>query len=111
MEAVGLPSPGQIYQLGFGPSYSWQARVSAAEPDVTFELEITVADSDWQGSRIGFSLEEQNGRTQVQFRHTGWPEQNAHFRTSGFCWAMYLRLLKRYCESGEVIPYNMRLKA
>ena len=106
-----MPSPGQIYQLGFGPSYSWQARVSAAEPDVTFELEITVADSDWQGSRIGFSLEEQNGRTQVQFRHTGWPEQNAHFRTSVFCWAMYLRLLKRYCESGEVIPYNMRLKA
>jgi hypothetical protein len=66
-----LPSPGQIYQLDFGPAYSWQARVSAAAPDVTFELEMTIADSDWQGSRIGFSLEAQNGRTQVQFRHTG----------------------------------------
>jgi hypothetical protein len=34
---------------------------------------------------------------------------SAHYRTSSFCWAMYLRLLKRYVEHGEVVPYEKRL--
>ena len=36
---------------------------------------------------------------------------NAHYRTSAFCWAMYLRLLKKYVETGEVVPYERRLEA
>ena len=31
--------------------------------------------------------------------------------TSTFCWAMYLRLLKRFVEAGEVVPYAERLDA
>lgn len=46
---------------------------------------------------------------EVLFYHTGWKEANAHYRISAFCWAMYLRLLKRYVESGERVRYEERL--
>ncbi|HMY76632.1 MAG TPA: SRPBCC domain-containing protein, partial [Blastocatellia bacterium] len=70
---------------------------------------ITVAMDDWMNARVGFRLEERDGATQVRFHHTGWPEASEHYRISSFCWAMYLRLLKRYVEFGEVVPYDQRL--
>ncbi len=60
---------------------------------------------------MGFALAPMEGGTHVAFSHTGWPAANAHFRTSSFCWAMYLRLFKRYVEAGEVVPYARRLDA
>ena len=41
--------------------------------------------------------------------HLGWPEANAHYRTSCHCWALYLRVLRRYLENGESVPYEVRL--
>ena len=35
---------------------------------------------------------EGKGATRVKFHHTGWPEQNEHWRVSCFCWTMYLRI-------------------
>ena len=32
-----------------------------------------------------------------------------HFRISSYCWAMYLRVLKRGVEFGEAVPYKDRL--
>jgi uncharacterized protein YndB with AHSA1/START domain len=34
---------------------------------------------------------------------------DAHYRVSCYCWAMYLRILKRYLEHGETVPYAKRL--
>jgi hypothetical protein len=34
---------------------------------------------------------------------------NDHFRISCYCWPMYLRLLRRHIEHGEVVPYADRL--
>jgi hypothetical protein len=36
---------------------------------------------------------------------------NEHYRISTFCWAMYLRLMKKAIETGEVVPYAVRLDA
>ena len=35
--------------------------------------------------------------------------KNDHYKISSYCWAMYLRILKRYVESGEEVPYENRL--
>jgi hypothetical protein len=48
-------------------------------PGVAFELRMTHADR-------------------------GWPEANGHYRTSCHCWALYLRILRRYLEFGETVP-------
>jgi uncharacterized protein YndB with AHSA1/START domain len=107
--SVVKPAKEGEYKLGFGPGYEWRAKVSQWVPDSEFELTVTDADNDWQGTRVGFRLTENDGMTSVLFHHLDWPESNEHYRTSSFCWAMYLRLLKRYVEFGEVVPYAIRL--
>jgi len=108
-ESSGEPLEGTELALGFGPEYRWRARVVRSRPPVEFEIELTHADADWTGSRVGFVLEPNGEKTQVHFRHVGWPQPNEHWRISCFCWAMYLRLLRRYVEQGEVVPYHQRL--
>lgn len=112
LTAEGEPVESAIWQLGFGPGYDWKAVVSRCEPQVAIEYQLTTqADADWVGTRVGFELVPKTGKTEVLFRHSGWPEENAHYRTSCFCWAMYLRLLKRYVEAGEFVAYGERLDA
>lgn len=110
-QSTGKPGKGEEYELGFGPGYDWRAEVSQCVPDSEFELRLTSAHEDWQGTRVGFALEEEKGLTQVRFHHSGWPQDNEHYRVSCYCWAMYLRLLKRYVEQGEKVPYEDRLDA
>ena len=60
--------------------------------------------------RVGFTLEDRgNGRTWVRFTHVGWPGAGAHYRTSSHCWALYLRVLRRFVEHGETVPCADRL--
>ncbi len=107
----GKPEEGGRYELSFGPGYDWRAVVSQCVPGRKFELRIVSAHEDWKGTRVGFALDEKKGATQVRFHHLDWPAANEHFQTSCYCWAMYLRLLKRYVERGEVVPYEQRLDA
>jgi len=95
--------------LGFGPGYDWRARVTRYVENREFELTMTKADSDWLNTQIGFILMEINGTTHVEFYHTGWPVLNDHYKISSYCWAMYLRILRRYIEFGELVPYEERL--
>ena len=105
----GVPALGNEYVLDFGPGYEWKAVVTACAVERAFELELTDADGDWTSTRVGFALSPIKNGTQVRFHHTGWPEPNDHYRTSSFCWAMYLRILKRWLEHGEIVPYERRL--
>jgi len=108
-KSAGNPVQGTEYELWFGHEYDWRARVTRCEPGVAFELELTRADPDWTGTRVGFELEVREGSTGVRFHHTGWPQPNEHYRISCHCWAMYLRVLRRYIEHGETVPYEDRL--
>ena len=105
----GRPRVGAEYALGFGPEYNWEARVTRCVRNKEFELELVEAMNDWMGTRVGFSLVAAGDHTQVSFSHSGWKETSHHFRTSSFCWAMYLRILQRYLELGETVPYEERL--
>ena len=66
---------------------------------------------DWVGTRVGFEMDVDGETTRLRFYHTGWPADNDHFRRSSYCWAMYLRLLKRFVEHDETVPYEKRLDA
>ena len=107
--SAGERAPGAEFQLGFGPGYDWRATVTKCVPNAEFELQIVHADPDWLGTRIEFRLEGRPGLTQLRFRHSGWPEANEHWRVSCYCWPAYLRLLRRYLEHGEIVPYEQRL--
>jgi hypothetical protein len=68
------------------------------------------ANPNWKGTRVGFCLHGEQ-TTNVRFYHTGWPMANEHWRISCYCRAMYLRILRRYLEHGESVPYETRLDA
>jgi hypothetical protein len=102
---------GAEYQLSFGPEHDWSARVTRYVPNSEFELEMVRADKDWMGTRVGLRLDDRGETTWVRFHHTGWPSANEHYRISCNCWAMYLRILRRYLEHGESVPYESRLDA
>lgn len=88
----GEPRQGAEYTLTFGPEYDWKGKVARYVPDSAFEIEITRAHPDWMGTRVGSELRpEGKDGTRVRFYHTGWPAENAHWRVSCYCWAMYLR--------------------
>jgi uncharacterized protein YndB with AHSA1/START domain len=110
LSSKGTPKVGETYELFFGEKYDWRGRVTKCTPNKEIEWELTVADKDWTGSRVGLQLEEKNGVTHVRFHHSGWKEENGHFRKSSFCWAMYLRIMKRYVEFGEKVEYDKRLE-
>jgi uncharacterized protein YndB with AHSA1/START domain len=105
----GTPSRGAEYELRFGPEYEWAASVTRYVPNSEFELEMIRADDDWIGTRVTFELEDRGETTWVRFRHSGWPSANEHYRISCNCWALYLRILRRYLEHGESVPYERRL--
>ncbi len=111
-QAVGRKAvEGAEYELWFGPQYDWRAKVTRCVPNSEFELEILRADKDWSRTRVGLRLEGRGDATWVRFYHTGWPSTNEHYRISCNCWAMYLRILRRYLEHGESVPYESRLDA
>ena len=96
--------------LDFGPEYRWRAEVTDMVHNRCIELQFTHAMPDWLGSRLRIELfASSDSGTVVRFAHTGWADASEHYRVSSFCWAMYLRLLKRYVEHGEVVPYESRL--
>lgn len=111
VKSVGEPRLGAEYELWFGPQYDWRAKVTRCVPGAEFELELTRADKEWLGTKVGFRLQGRGGATQVRFHHTGWPDETEHYRVSCYCWAMYLRVLRRYLEHGERVPYERRLDA
>jgi uncharacterized protein YndB with AHSA1/START domain len=107
----GDPGLHEMYKLYFGPQYNWIAIVSKYIPNKEFELNITDADPDWIDTRVGFLLHHKNDVTEVHFYHKNWPQSNDHYKISCYCWAMYLRILKRYLEYGEQVPYGNRLSS
>ena len=111
LKSSGQPEPGAEYTLDFGPGHEWHALVSVCEPERSFELQLVDADADWAGTQVGFELRGSRDGTHVSFHHRGWAAAEDHYRTSTFCWAMYLRILKRHLEVGETVPYELRLDA
>ena len=109
-QCSGEPRLGAEYDLCFGPEYQWRGRVSRYRSDAEFELELTRSDDEWMGTRVGFQLQDNGEATQVRFHHVGWPEPSEHYRVSCYCWAMYLRVLKRHLEHGEFVPYEHALR-
>lgn len=109
--SAGRAIEGMSYELWFGPEHDWRAIVTKCVPNAEFELKMSRAHPDWLDTRVGFALRPEGSGTRVEFHHLGWPDANDHFRISTFCWAMYLRALRRHLECGEKIAYEDRIAA
>ncbi len=110
-KSAGSPEMGAEYELFFGEDYDWRAEVIKSSQPNVLEWKMTKSDEDWHNTAIGFEILKEDKFSHVKFHHKGWKEANDHFRRSNYCWATYLRLLKRYIEHGEFVPYEHRSSA
>jgi uncharacterized protein YndB with AHSA1/START domain len=107
----GEPVQGGGYVFDFGGGCVWRARVAELVRDSFVEYRMTEAADDWMGTSLKFVIEPANGMTLLRFSHEGWEAQSDHFRRTSFCWALYLRLLRRFAETGETVEYERRYDA
>ena len=103
-----MPETGSTYGLDFGPGYRWQGLYPHATPSGGSSGKLAKPDGDWTGTRVGARFTARGDATVVDFYHSGWRHANDHFRTSSCCWANYLRVLRRFVEQGERVPYDWR---
>lgn len=108
LECEGKPIKGETYNFFFTPEYDWYGKVTKAEKNKSFHIKMTESDRDWDPTSFGFDLEQNARNAQVKFWHLGWPECNAHYRRSSYCWAILLNGLKNYLEKGIIVPFEER---
>ncbi len=108
LESAGKPILHSDYRFYFSEAFDWRATVTLVEIAKSIDWKMTEADIDWTGTSFGFRLKTLSDKTLVEFYHKDWKKTNEHFRRTSFCWAMYLYLLKRYLEYGEIIPFSDR---
>lgn len=106
--ATGQPKVGANYQFYFAPEYDWRAKVIRCQANELIYFEMGQSDADWEGTQLRFQLIPKAGSTLTRFEHVGWTSNNDHFRRTSYCWAIYLRGLKRYLEKGIVLPFEER---
>ena len=107
----GKQAVGEAYRFFFSKQFDWKAEVVRCRENEFIEWRFSDAEPDWTGTRLVISLSEKEGLTWIDFRLLEWESAGDHYRHTSFCWAMYLRLLKRYVERGEVVAYEARNEA
>lgn len=108
LKCSGTPQVSTEYNFNFTDEYNWYGKVITAKPNEAFHIKMTKSDEDWNHTSFGFDLEAKEDHVHLKFWHSGWPNCNAHFRHSSYCWAILLHGLKSYVERGIVVPFEER---
>ncbi len=108
LKCTGVPNVGATYNFFFTPEYDWLGKVITADESKSFHIKMTKSDADWDPTSFGFDLLEKDTGTLLQFWHKDWPQCNAHFKRSSYCWALLLHGLKDYLEKGVLVPFDQR---
>ena len=108
LTCAGVPKEGETYNFNFTDAYNWYAKVKKVKALEYIHYKMTESDEDWNPTTFGFDLEEKDNGVYLQFFHKDWPECNAHYKHSSFCWAMLLKGLKDYVEQGVIVPFEER---
>ncbi|WP_034057398.1 SRPBCC family protein [Lacinutrix jangbogonensis] len=108
LKSSGKPELGVEYNLNFTDIYNWFCEVSHVKSNESFYLKMTSSDKDWNPTTFGFELKDHEHGTLMEFTHKDWQENNHEFRNTSYCWALLLKGLKKYLETGVVVPFQER---
>ena len=108
LKCSGEPILDEEYNFNFGQEYNWFGKVIKAERNKAFHIKMTQSDADWDPTAFGFDIVPHENGTLLQFWHRNWPNCNAHFKRSSYCWAILLKGLKGYLEKASIIPFEER---
>lgn len=63
----------------------------------------------WLNTKVGFHIKPDKNGCWLEFSHREWKDRSENFPMTSYCWAVYLRLIKKYLETGVVVEYEKRL--
>ncbi|HEX6567068.1 MAG TPA: SRPBCC domain-containing protein [Chthoniobacterales bacterium] len=97
---------GTVLEFRPGPGHGvlkMKVLINTRDRHVEWECISTHAKSSpasaWTGTHVIFEISEQDGTSVLNFRHTGWDEDNEYFAFCNYNWGVALQKLKLHCES------------
>ncbi len=93
-------------EFKFGDLYFNKMKVLVLEPGKHVRWQCVEGDREWIGTYIEFDLTPDNGGTILRFAHTGWRDETDFYARCNYNWALYMKSLKDYCETGTGSPFQ-----
>jgi hypothetical protein len=78
--------------------------VTELTPNKRVAWECIHSMEEWIGTTISFDLEEKNGNTMLRFAHAGWRAVTDMYASCSYDWALFMKSLKSFCETGTGTP-------
>ena len=116
-----------IARFPFGSEYYKEMHIEKLEPGRLIKWKCLSGDAQWIDTMITFRIEEGDAQSLVQkhpeirgqiqqlkkveivslliFNHDNWSDQTLMLAECNFTWAMFLRSLKLFCETGKGRPW------
>jgi len=75
--------------------------------------QCTAGPDEWIDTKIHFSVEENDGSSNLMFTHTDWAEETPFHHHCSMKWASFLLSLKQYLETGKgrAFPNDIQIAA
>ena len=97
------PEPGFVNIFVFG-KFRNEMKVTELIPNRKVEWNCINSIEEWIGTRISFDLEEKDGNTLLRFTHGEWRAVTDTFAGCNYDWALFMKSLKSFCETGAGTP-------
>jgi uncharacterized protein YndB with AHSA1/START domain len=97
------PELGFVNTFTFGKFYN-EMEVTELQPGKRVEWTCIKSIDEWVGTTVSFELEERNGNTLLRFSHNGWRAITDTFAGCSYDWALFIKSLKSFCETGAGAP-------
>jgi uncharacterized protein YndB with AHSA1/START domain len=97
------PELGFVNVFIFG-KFRNEMKVTVLTPNKKVEWECIGSIEEWVGTTISFDLEEKGGNTILRFTQGGWRAVTDTFASCNYDWALFMKSLKSFCETGVGTP-------
>ena len=81
-----------------------EMKITKLTPGKKLEWKCINSIEEWIGTDISFELEEKDGNTMVRFAHAGWRAATDTFAGCTYDWAIFMKSMKSFCETGTGTP-------
>ena len=100
-QTSGSSAKDGIIRFRFGDMSGPDMKVTEVKPNESISWECVASNHGWTGNTITIKLDENDGKTRVRFSHDGWKEQDDFYTICSFSWALYMKSLREFCQTGK----------
>jgi uncharacterized protein YndB with AHSA1/START domain len=102
-QATAKPELGFVNVFPFG-KFRNEMKITELIPDKKVVWNCIDSIEEWIGTEIIFDLEEKDGNTILRFAQAGWKSITDTYAGCTYEWAIFLKSLKSFCETGTGNP-------